>query len=1105
MHFNIDSKLAFTSLLTVMLLCCLCRGLHADLTNDPGSSTSTFDDVAPYTSVFNSLYSDGQIIYLPNAVHTYDGGYSTLQLDHSGNVVTINLGAQILSTGSYAVSNFNGANGNQIINSGTIQTTFVNGLGLWDNGTNTSILNNAQGVIEGVRAGIIIDNICTLENYGNINGTAAVATDRTPNNGFYGAAVNAETVNAAIDFTNHVSGAITGTTYGVNLKAAPTQFTNNGTITATNADGYGLYLLTGSNEAAPIINTGYINGGFTGGYGSGSGIGTDFSVGTTFIDNSGQIQGDFGIDLNNGGKITNRAGGKIIGQGGDATFAIYSAFGSDNTLDIDNSGQISGYNGIYLGSGGTITNYAGATITGTHSTAVQFSGFDVTSVLINQENASISSTSTNAHAVYAHNNGHVDNAGSIQSTNYGVSFNQNGNVINRETGTINADKYAVYFENDNGTVTNYGSISGGNSYTAIYRVNTLTNYGTIDAHFNSNRAIDGTSGNDTFTLFTGSTTIGGIMGNGGSDMLILDGDGTGTMNQWSTVGITNFTKQGTGTWIIPSGYSLNGASSFAADAGTLVINGSVTVHDGQVNDGATIQGTGSINAVNDASAINFNSGSTLATGNSIGHMTINTDLYLNAGATMQVELNTNSIDELTVNGTMHIAGDLHLLDLSGNNLVDGQQYDFINAEAYDGMFANITDNSAMMDFTASIDGQLMRLTAHQASNFEDHALPHQNGLARRLDLAMENNQLGDLTGALVGLDETSLRNEMDRLRPNGAPIRTVFSNAQGFSQDSLQLARSAQQGNTRFAAAPGQSMLKQLNDDPYSLAQDSEQATEQANISDGKLHFFASPFGQFGDIDSSDARTGYSYDAYGAIIGVDYNCIPNMSLGLSLGYINTDIGLDNSAGDSKVDTLRFGPYLTYTNGNWNVDASITGGFHWVDGKRNTIMGTAESDYNSYDFTIYGAASYDMQLDKVTLSPTFSLTYVHQMTDDYAESGAGTANLTVEDMQTDSLQSLLGVHASMPVMLGNLALTPEAWIGWKYEWLDRDVDINSAFSANVTSPFTTTSEGTSRSQLVAGAAVFSQINETTSLKLNYELNTASDVTIHSVWAMIELNF
>ncbi|MFG0250935.1 MAG: autotransporter outer membrane beta-barrel domain-containing protein, partial [Phycisphaeraceae bacterium JB051] len=675
-----------------------------------------------------------------------------------------------------------------------------------------------------------------------------------------------------------------------------------------------------------------------------------------------------------------------------------------------------------------------------------------------------------------------------------------------------------------GTITGNAANYLGNA--AIQGIDTLFNYGTVDGSSNG-VAIRCTDGDDDIYLYTGSEVYGSIEGQSedatGDRIYFRDSDSSQYGNLRNNVyGFETATKQDAGTWTIRDTVTSFGVQTFDVDYGILVNDGIITVSDAfNINQGGMLNGRGTING---AGSVNVKEDGILAPNRSsyldhisvsdqpraqmstIGTKTINTQLNLEAGSFLEIEVQGSEIDKVVAN-SVDIQGNLVIVPLVNAAEISDEELVFLESTALiDTQFASVDVHNIETDtitFDVIYYDNSVAIQKSVAA-FEDKALtPNQKHIGRVLDNLPGG--MGDLRNQMNLVGNGQLQKEMDRLRPNGAPIRTVFSNAQGFSQDSLQLARSVQQGNTRFAAAPGQSMLKQLNDDPYSLAQDGEQVAEQTTATDGKLDFFASPFGQFGDIDSSDARTGYSYDAYGAIIGLDYNCIPNMSLGLSLGYINTDISMDNSAGDSKVDTLRFGPYLTYTNGNWNVDASITGGFHWIDANRNTIMGTAESDYNSYDFTIYGATSYDMQLDKVTLSPTFSLTYVHQMTDDYAESGAGSANLTVEDMQTDSLQSLIGVHASMPVMIGNLALTPEAWIGWKYEWLDRDVDINSVFSANVTSPFTTTSQGSSRSQLVAGAAVFSQINEMTSIKLNYELNTASDVTIHSVWAMIELNF
>jgi uncharacterized protein with beta-barrel porin domain len=667
-----------------------------------------------------------------------------------------------------------------------------------------------------------------------------------------------------------------------------------------------------------------------------------------------------------------------------------------------------------------------------------------------------------------------------------------------------------------GTLINRGTITGPGGIVAVNGISTLINYGTINAQSNSNRAVNGTAGDDTFTIYSSSIITGALMGMGGTDELILTGETQATMStNWSANEFEKLTKNGTGTWIIPAGNSIGGITSgFNINQGTLQVDGSLYILDGAVNSGATLSGTGTIDTTGGAGSLIVYSGGKLAPGNSIGSMTINRDVYLQEGSILEIEVNTSTIDTLVVNGTLNLAGTLHVVDLSGGTITDGASYNFIDATAYTGQFAQITDDSAVLDFTVALNGQYQALTANRVASYSSHAHSRrQRGVAGLLDQALGNNQLGDLTGELDGLNPDQLRHELNRLTPSGsaAPIHTVFTNSQHFTQQSLQLAHMANSGASQFAgntnSGPGQNLLGQLSDDPYALAQDAQAATqeEQAIHADTKLHFFASPFGQFGDIDSSDSRTGYDFTAYGAIIGLDYACANNCSLGFSLGYINTDIDLDQNSGNSNVNTLRFGPYATYTNGPWSIDASLTAGIHWVDANRETIMGTAQSDYNNYDITLYTAASYDLMFGQFKVTPTLGLTYIHQMSDSYSESGAGTANLDVDSINSDSFQSLLGVHVSCPLTLGAIKLTPEAWVGWQYEWLNRDIDINATFAAGPTTTFTSTSGGIASSQLVAGTGVMAMLADDLSLKFNYELNASSDATIHTIWAMIELQF
>ncbi|HCD33646.1 MAG TPA: hypothetical protein DER01_14650 [Phycisphaerales bacterium] len=647
------------------------------------------------------------------------------------------------------------------------------------------------------------------------------------------------------------------------------------------------------------------------------------------------------------------------------------------------------------------------------------------------------------------------------------------------------------------------------NHNAIYGANVVNNHGTITAK-ETQYAIYGTTGDDTVTLYTGSSTTGIISGVSytDNDHLILDNGADANVNGHlasSVEGFEKLTKQGTAQWTVDQNNSVS-ANTLDIASGTLAVNGHIyNMHtQGTIRNGATLSGTGQITG---SANLTVNSGGSIAPGNSIGTLILSTPVVFEAGSNLNIEVDTTGYDKLLLNSDIDLANaTLNIIPLVENVTADEhvilETTGLVNNTFTDVNVALI--NTAVISFIPRYYTDYVTLQADIAQFEEKARTPNQ----RRVGLFLDNlpASMNDLRDAMRGIgDEDDLRREMDRLTPNSAPIHTVFTNAQNFSQSSVQVARTVTSGNTTMATAPGQSILKQLTDDPYSLAQDAQQPAQQSDTTDNKYRFFASPFGQFGNIDDSSSRIGYNFEAYGAIFGLDYQCLPNTTLGLSLGYINTDIGMNQSAGDSNIDTLRFGPYATYTNGPWNIDASLTGGIHWVDANRNTIMGTAESDYNSYDITVYGAASYDKQIGQVTVTPTMALTYIHQMTDSYSESGAGTANLNVDDVDSDSLQSLIGVHASMPIMLGNMQLTPEAWIGWQYEWLDRDIDINSSYAANPTSSLASTTDGTARSQLVAGAAVFTKLDDDLTLKMNYELNKSNDATIHSVWAMIELAF
>ena len=140
--------------------------------------------------------------------------------------------------------------------------------------------------------------------------------------------------------------------------------------------------------------------------------------------------------------------GSVTSTGAGAE-AIYG--GASSPWTITNSGVVSasGGDGIILAVGGTITNSAGASITGYGS------------------------------GVYVKNGGagFLTNGGNISATGtngVGVDLNDGGSVTNAAGASITGNQFGVYIHNAPGTVTNSGSIAG-----SVYEGVLLANGGSI--------------------------------------------------------------------------------------------------------------------------------------------------------------------------------------------------------------------------------------------------------------------------------------------------------------------------------------------------------------------------------------------------------------------------------------------------------------------------------------------------------------------------------------------------------------------------------------------------------------------------------------------------
>ena len=228
-----------------------------------------------------------------------------------------------------------------VYNAGFI--TAASGAGVYLHGSG-SVTNATGGTITGGIFGVrVLNGTGTVDNDGIINATSIGPFA----NSVMGVNLRGGTL------INQAAGTIAGYNDGAYVGAGG-GVTNQGTITATH--GNGVYLTAGG----VLTNT-------SGGAISGFSRGVLAKTGALTATNQGRIVGSTGdgIELHSGGAITNTTGGSIIGGGAGSESGIYIYGGNGAVFNQGVIAETSTFGlGVELHDGGSVTNAAGGTISG---------------------------------------------------------------------------------------------------------------------------------------------------------------------------------------------------------------------------------------------------------------------------------------------------------------------------------------------------------------------------------------------------------------------------------------------------------------------------------------------------------------------------------------------------------------------------------------------------------------------------------------------------------------------------------------------------------------------------------------------------------------------
>ncbi|MBV8914536.1 MAG: hypothetical protein JOZ05_16035 [Acetobacteraceae bacterium] len=425
--------------------------------------------------------------------------------------------------------------------------------------------------------------------------------------------------------TNAKGGSITGAKFGAFLEGGFSQLANYGAISGGSYDGVVLGLGGTVTNAAGATITGASNGV----YGKYRAAVTVTNSGTISTTTSGA-----GVDLADGGSFTNNAGASV--SGADHGVFIIQAANSPATPatgTVTNWGKVSGgrYHGIHLGVNGTVTNEAGASVSG--GSAGIYVG-----------KAAVGAAVTNMGTVTA-----------TAAAGAGADLENGGTLDNKAGASFSGGGFGVFVTGAAGTVTNSGTMSGAHGV-GLQAGGSLVN--------NANATIQGQAagvfaqGAPTAVTTSGSITA-TASGAAGAD---VEGGGTITNNAGATLSGTSF-----GVFLSGGGTVVNagtiGGASYAVKFSGSGTNNRLVVQPGAVFNGAAGGASGGSNTLEFAggsgtlSGVSGGSGSVTQGGQSWSFFGGFGTVQVDAGGNWTFS-GTDSVATVLNNGTTTINGSL---------------------------------------------------------------------------------------------------------------------------------------------------------------------------------------------------------------------------------------------------------------------------------------------------------------------------------------------------------------------------------------------------------------------------------------------------------------
>lgn len=275
------------------------------------------------------------------------------------------------------------------------------------------------------------------------------------------------------------------------------------------------------------------------------------------------------------------------------------------------------------------------------------------------------------------------------------------------------------------------------------------------------------------------------------------------------------------------------------------------------------------------------------------------------------------------------------------------------------------------------------------------------------------------------------------------------------------------------------------------------------NVGQG-LGVWGQVFGQTGEQDRRDGIDGYDVDTWGLAAGMDtQNMGDNLTMGLAFSYAGTDVESKNAnTTDTEIDTYQIAVYGAY---ELDERTWLTGQAAYANSENDTVRHNvggvnglnASGDFDADTWSLRAELGRDYNMESgMVLTPSFLANYMYYDGDDYTETGAGGANLVVDQDEVSLFELGVGVDASWLYQQADGSyLEPELRAGYRYDLIGDEYETTSRFTGGGASFKTEGFDPAQSTFNVGGSLTYYAVNNW-EFTANYDFEVKSDYDAHS---------